>query len=128
MDVAGDPYNALVKTLFANPAHAGDLQHDYPQSAVAQASESAAGARIQLSVGLLAGTLQECRFRVFGCPHLLAATEWLCKKYQGRSVADLADFRAADCMEPLDIPLEKTGRILLLEDAIRLLLEKLASD
>ena len=128
MVVVSEPYNALTMALFVAPAHVGDLQHKYAKSALAEASESAAGARLQLAVGIDEGTLQEIRFRVFACPHLIAAAEWLCKEYEGRTLADLAGFRAADCMVPLAIPVERTGRILLLEDAIRLLLEQLNSD
>ena len=128
MGAVSDPYNAQTRALFADPAHLGDLRKEYAQSALAEASESAAGARIQLAIGLGDGKVQECRFRVFGCPHLIAAAECLCNRLEGGSLADLAGFRVADCMDPLEIPVEKTGRILLLEDAIRLLLEQLESD
>ena len=128
MEATHDPYNAETRALFANPAHAGDLQGGHARSALAEASESSAGARIQLAIGLVDGQIQKCRFRVFGCPHLIAASEWLCRTIEGGPVAGLADFRAADCIEPLGIPVEKTGRILLLEDAIRLLLEQLDTD
>ncbi len=123
-----EPYNALTMALFEAPAHVGDLQHDHAKSALAEASESAAGAKLQLAAGIDKGTLQEIRFRVFACPHLIAAAEWLCKEYEGRPLSDMVGFRAADCMVPLAIPVEKTGRILLLEDAIRLLLEQLNND
>jgi NifU-like protein involved in Fe-S cluster formation len=126
--VVSEPYNALTMALFAAPAHVGDLQHKYASSAFAEASESAAGAKLQLAIGIDEGKLQECRFRAFGCPHQIAAAEWLCKEYEGRSLEDLADFRAADCMVPLAIPAEKTGRILLLEDAIRLLPVQINTD
>lgn len=128
MVVVSEPYNALTVALFAAPAHVGDLQHKYAKSALAQASESAAGAKLQLAVGMVEGKLQEIRFRAFACPHLVAAAEWLCKEYEGRSLEDLAGFRAADCMVPLAIPVEKIGRILLLEDAIRLLLRSLRTN
>lgn len=128
MGAASDPYNAQTRVLFADPAHIGDLQNQYAQTALAEASESAAGAKIQLSIGLADGEVQECRFRVFGCPHLIAAAEYLCNRLEGGSLADLAGFRVAHCMEPLEIPVEKTSRILLLEDAIRLLLPQLESD
>ena len=128
MGVNGDPYNALTRALFADSLHVGDLQNEHEITAHAVASESADGARIELTIGLAGGKLQECRFRVFGCPHLVAATEWLCRNSEGGTMVDLAAFRAADCMEPLDISVEKTGRILLLEDAIRLLTEQLDLD
>ena len=128
MTVAGDPYNPETRALFADPIHIGGLQNEYELAAQATASESAGGARLQLAVGLVDGKLQECRFLVFGCPHLVAAAEWLCRNSEGGTLAGLAAFRAADCMGPLDIPVEKTGRILLLEDAIRLLTEQLDLD
>jgi nitrogen fixation NifU-like protein len=128
MEIVADPYNALTRALFNDPGHVGDLQNDHAATAIADASESEAGAKMTLAVGIDDGTLQECRFRVFGCPHLIAAAEWLCKEYEGRALADLASFQAVDCMGPLAIPVEKTGRILLLEDAIRLLLEQLAAE
>lgn len=128
MAVTRDPYNAATRALFSDPVHAGDLQNEHERSAQALVSESAAGARLQLAVGLAGKELQECRFRVYGCPHLAAAAEWLCRNSEGQTLAELVAFRAADCMEALGIPVEKTGRILLLEDAIRLLSEQLDVD
>lgn len=126
MTIAPDnPYNLSTREYFEQPVHAGDLQGAYTVSAVAVAEESAAGARIQLAVGIEDGRLKECRFRVFGCPHLIAAGEWLCEYYQGKTLGELLQFRAADCMDQLMVPVEKTGRILLLEDAIRSLAERL---
>ena len=124
MAVVGEPYNALTRALFSDPLHVGDLQNEHEITARAAASESAGGARLQLAIGLEDGKLRECRFLVFGCPHVVAAAEWLCRNSEGGTLADLAAFHAADCMGPLEIPVEKTGRILLLEDAIRLLTEQ----
>lgn len=116
---ADNPYNSCTRRYFGQPVHAGDLKGEYTVSAVALADESTAGARIQLAVGVEDGRLKECRFRVFGCPHLIAAGEWLCEHYEGKTLDELQQFKAADCMNLLAVPVEKTGRILLLEDAIR---------
>lgn len=120
-----NPYNLRTRQFFEKPVHAGDLQGEYSVSAVAEASESTTGARIRLAVGVDDGVLRECRFRVFGCPHLIAAGEWLCDHYEGKTLPELLQFRAADCMALLKVPVEKTGRILLLEDAIRSLVRTL---
>ena len=120
-----EPYNQQTLQLFERPIHAGALQGCYTDTAVAEASESAAGARLQLAVGLQDGKIKECRFRVFGCPHLIAAAEWLCSQAEGDTMVDLANFRAEDCMQQLAVPVEKTGRLLLLEDAIRSLTAEL---
>ena len=125
MATVADPYNSLTRQNFANSVHAGDLRDEYTASAVALASESAGGAQVQLAAGVRDGRLQECRFRAYGCPHLIAAAEWACSNYEGRSVSELAEFRVDECMQALEVPTAKTGRILLLEDAIRLLHEQL---
>lgn len=121
-----NPYNCLTLQYFENPVHAGDLDEQYSVRARALVEESMAGARVEMVVGLLDGKLKECRYRVFGCPHLLAACEWLCSYYEGKTLLELQQFRAADCMVVLQVPIEKTGRILLLEDAIRSLSSSLS--
>lgn len=119
-----DPYNEAVRALFANPAHAGDLQGDYAQVLTADAAESAHGARIMLFAGIADGMIAEMRFRALACPHLVAAAEWLCRERQNGSVAGLSSFDTKGLMEQLSVPPEKTGKILLLEDALKSLWEQ----
>jgi hypothetical protein len=64
------------------------------------------------------------RFRVFGCPHLVAAAEEWCRHTEGRPVSANDAPAVAALMTLLDVPTEKTGRILVLEDAWRALLKK----
>ena len=58
-------------------------------------------------------------FRAYGCPHLIAAAEAACAELEGRDAVELLEFPASDLMQSLSVPVEKTGRILVLEDAIR---------
>lgn len=118
-----EPYNALTRRLFDERTHAGDL--DSAATARSHAVESGDGAQLELSVSLSDGMLEACRYRVFGCPHLLAAAEWWCRRAEGRLVEEVREFPIADCSRELAVPIEKTGRILLLEDAIRSLLPQL---
>ena len=75
-----------------------------------------------LSVGVEDGLVREMRFRVWGCPHLIAAAEWLCEQCESGPVSALKDFPLPDIMRQLSVPVEKTGRILLLEDALKSLM------
>lgn len=114
------PYNAAVRAYFRSPRHAGDTPASGGQRVEAKVSEP--GTKI-----VLAGTVEQnewrsLRFRVFGCPHLIAAAEMTCERFEGNPVNQLSDFNVSDLMEKLGVPIEKTGRILLLEDAVRLLL------
>ena len=119
-------YSDRVRRLFAAPAHAGDL----PQvdAVRAEASEGGAGARILLTAVTDDGRIVGLRFRVFGCPHLIAAAEWLCERIEGEPVKSLANFSVSDVMSALEIPVEKTGRVLLLEDSAQALLEALVGE
>ena len=114
----GDPYNAEVRRLFSAPQHAGDADNSYSVRAVSEESESTEGARIRLSAGIVNGRISELRYRVFGCPHLIAAAQWACENLEGHLTSELAAFDRKACMRILNVPVEKTGRILLLEDAL----------
>lgn len=113
-----EPYSEAVREAFFNTTHAGDLSQNYAQSLSASAAESGDGAEIVLAVGIVAEIIEEIRFRVWGCPHLIAAAETLCKDIEGSAVSRLSAFKPADISSGLAIPVEKTGRILLLEDAL----------
>ena len=65
---------------------------------------------------LLGGRLVEVRYRAYGCPHTLAACEWLAQRLEsgGRdSIGGPADWAAQ-----LSIPPAKLGRLLVVEDAL----------
>lgn len=114
-----DPYSATVRQLFDDPRHAGSLE----PAAFAAADDQ--GMRIALFAEVSAGEIGSLRFQAWGCPHFIAAAEAFCAAYEGRPVQDLGQFTAGGLMQSLPVPLEKTGRILVLEDAVRMLGTKL---
>ena len=109
------PYSSLVRRLFAKPVHAGELD----DAIVVERDEQ--GVRLRLEARLDGATLQALRFRARGCPHVIAAAESLCAGLEGHAAADLLEFRGKDLMQRLSVPVEKTGRILVIEDAVRAL-------
>ncbi len=120
-------YNETVRRNFANPAHAGDLCGQYELKLAADVSESASGARITLAAGIRDGIIGGMAFRVRGCPHLIAALELVCTALEEQPVAGLENFDLADITQELSVPVEKSGRILLLEDALATLWAQYAS-
>ena len=110
--MSSDPYSTLVRRLFENPNHAGEV------SGGKQVSLEAQGVRVQLSVRPANGGIEALRFRVWGCPHLIAATEAFCEQAAGKPLSALANWSMRELMQTLAVPVEKTGRILVLEDAI----------
>lgn len=117
--MSADPYGPAVRALFTNPEHAGDVVGG---SRIFVADQ---GVRIRLSARLAAGIVTELRFRAWGCPHVIAAAEALCASAEGRPAAELGSFDAGSLIRTLPVPVEKTGRILVLEDAARSLWERI---
>ncbi len=108
-----NPYNSAVRACFGSPDHAGDAAGDI----VAFFEDQ--GMRIRLSANVSKSTITELRFLAWGCPHVIAAAEMFCRQYEGRPVAGLELFETDQIMQDLAVPVEKTGRILVLEDTVR---------
>ncbi|MEJ2128657.1 MAG: iron-sulfur cluster assembly scaffold protein [Woeseiaceae bacterium] len=108
-----DPYSELVRDLFAQPAHAGAID------GAVTAHVDDQGVRIRLYAELEGGIVSKLRFQAWACPHVIAAAEAFCADFEGRPAADLLEFSSSDLMKSLAVPVEKTGRILVLEDAVR---------
>ena len=106
-------YSAQVRALFAEPAHAGRL--DNGQSVRIDAPD----ALVELAAVADGDRVGAMRFLAWGCPHVIATAEAACAALEGRPLADLLEFSAQGLMQELSVPVEKTGRILVLEDAVR---------
>ena len=111
--MSADPYSARVRELFDAPEHAGRLE-----GALHVASDEQ-GVRVSLFATVEDGRLTALRFLAWGCPHVIAAAEAFCTAYEGQAVTELAEFSANDLMQSLPVPVAKTGRILVIEDAVR---------
>jgi NifU-like protein involved in Fe-S cluster formation len=104
-----------VRELFAAPAHAGSID-----GAVSACADDQ-GVRLHFCAVTEGSTIRRLRFRAYGCPHVIAAAEAFCAAHEGGPAAALLEFEAAGLIQELSVPKEKTGRILVLEDAVRAL-------
>ena len=112
-----DPYSLLVRELFASPRHvAPDGGEPVDGASVYREGQ---GVRLRLNGIAGDGVLAALTFRAQGCPHFLAACECLCRELAGKPVETLTEWQPAQIMQTLGLPVEKTGRILVLEDAAR---------
>jgi NifU-like protein involved in Fe-S cluster formation len=118
--MSADPYSATVRELFADPRHGGDLAN---ATAIELAQQ---GIRIRLALSQADGRIESLCFQAYGCPHVIAACELFCRTFEGRPIAAIDGFRAADIIRDLSVPVEKTGRILVVEDAVSLLGQKIS--
>jgi nitrogen fixation NifU-like protein len=114
-----DPrYSKAVYQRVADLTGAGTLRRD-GQVVSGRAGDPDLGACVEFDLRLNDGVIEEARFRVFGCPHLIASASWLAERLQGagRPVLEAWDWQEA--AEALDVPPAKFGRLLLLQDALR---------
>lgn len=115
--MAADPYSPLVRKLFASPGHVATtagVPRDGKSVFIAEQ-----GVSVRLNASVRDRDVVDLSFRARGCPHFLAACEWLCQCYSGKAVSQLDVFMPAEIMQTLAIPAAKSARILVLEDAVR---------
>jgi nitrogen fixation NifU-like protein len=116
---AEDPLGAQVRGLFAALRHAGEAAAT-ASSAVrvlrGEAGREQRGTRVRFTLRVIGERVLEVRFRAYGCPHTLAACEWLAQQLE--SVGREALGGPAEWARQLGIPAAKLGRLLVIEDAL----------
>jgi NifU-like protein involved in Fe-S cluster formation len=130
-----DPLPPPVRRLFAALTHAGGPQRATVEAADGQprwvsgeAGRERHGTRVRFLLRVDRERLLEVRYRAYGCPHTLAACEWVSQQLEGAG-HDRAGLRGdaiggpADWAAALQIPPAKLGRLLVLEDALKAALE-----
>jgi cysteine desulfurase len=58
-------------------------------------------------------------FKAYGCPHTLSVSAWLTGQLPGRSMTDLVPGTPSAWLQAFEVPVEKLGRLLTVEDALR---------
>ena len=120
IDTAGAAVRREVKRLRGlspaaeSPGSAGETVDEVVGEAGGPGQEVWIRFRLKISEARVQGA----SYRVYGCPHTLAVAAWLAERLPGRSGADLIPGAPAEWAEALDVPIEKLGRLLVLEDAL----------
>jgi NifU-like protein involved in Fe-S cluster formation len=81
--------------------------------------------RFQLQVQ--GGVVQSARFQVFGCPHTVAAASKVAEWLEGRSSAEARGLDARAVCAGLNVPVEKLGKLLRIEDAVAACMSQVAA-
>jgi len=74
---------------------------------------------VQVAAGRAAPTVTAVRFLAYGCPHVIAVADWISQIAVGRVAEPVLPDSVASLRERFDVPTEKLGRLLILEDAWR---------
>lgn len=77
------------------------------------------GTEVLFELEIEGGIVKKARFSAYGCPHTLAVTSWLCEVVEGARSEAGPPGTPADWAAKFDVPAEKLGRLLIVEDALR---------
>jgi NifU-like protein involved in Fe-S cluster formation len=114
-------YSARVLDLFARLPGAQTLAPGRGTIVSGEAMELDRGAWVRFEARIDRGRVSDCVFRAWGCPHVLAAAAWICSESRGLAIDVAGAMDARRLTEALDAPVEKMGRLLVVEDAMHAL-------
>lgn len=115
-------YSEQVLTAFSRLPHAGPLAEGAGTTMAGEAIALDRGAWVRFDARIERGQFADCRFRAWGCPHVLAAAARTAQTLTGAAVATATITEAHALLMTLGAPAEKLGRMLVVEDAARELL------
>jgi len=117
MNQAADPlregFRQALASAGALPVEAGQ------QRLTGQAGHADEGTVVRFELALADGRIQAAAFRVLGCPFTTVACLLVSRWLPGRSMEELAARGWEQALAPLNLPPERSGRLLLIEDALR---------
>jgi NifU-like protein involved in Fe-S cluster formation len=109
-------YSAEVRRRF----EAADGGHGLQAGQLAAGAEDRAlGVWARFEIGIRGEYVERVRFHVFGCPHTIAAASLLAEWLEGQPLPALQADWSRQLAARLEVPEEKMGRLLVLEDALR---------
>ena len=113
-------YSPLTIAHFSHANGAGSLYGDDVTRAAAGSIELGTWVQFDLRVVRRpdgAQVLGEARFQAFGCPHVIAVADWLAGLAPGRLLEATLPETVQALQRRFDVPVEKLGRLLVVEDA-----------
>ncbi|MDP9014404.1 MAG: hypothetical protein M3O41_17435 [Pseudomonadota bacterium] len=114
-------YNDLTRHHFERAVNAGLLSG--PHTRRGAAGSRAQGTWVQFDVQFdaddRAEPLRAVRFLAYGCPHVIAVADWIAGQAAGRQRGSELPDSVKSLRARFDVPIEKVGRLLIIEDAWR---------
>ncbi len=118
-------YSVEVERRFGSPAAGGHLSGS-GYDVAGEAEDRTLNVWVRFEVQLCGGTIRNVRFRAFGCPHTIAAASWIAESLRGAPVASLRRLDIEGLQRELNVPKEKLGKLLRIEDAVLICAERSA--
>ncbi len=116
---AATEYSSLVLELFDRRPHAGRMEAA-PGVFSGRAGERARGVEVQFWLKCAAERIQATSFLAYGCPYTIAAASWWAQRVRGMRLNEAEQIGWREAEQVLSVPVEKRGRLLVVEDAMRM--------
>jgi cysteine desulfurase len=107
-----------LRTLSPASEPASGLTEPSLGQAVGEAGGAAREVWVRFRLDVRQGVVTSARFKAYGCPHTLAVASWVTERLRGRGRAALVPGTPAEWAAALAVPIEKLGRLLVVEDAL----------
>ena len=111
-------YDSQVQQRFLAAHRIGPLNDGTSELVSGEAEDRTLNVWVRFQLQVLDGVIHTVRYNVYGCPHTVAAAEWTAEWLESRPTGALGEFSMRNCLEKLGVPVEKLGKLLLLEDAL----------
>jgi NifU-like N terminal domain len=108
-------YSELTRRYFDTAPLAGTLGGEGVRRGVAGSREQ--GAWVQFELRIEAARVTDARFLAWGCPHTIAVAAWVAEQALGAAAGPQGGPDAQMLAAHFEVPAEKLGRLLLVEDA-----------
>lgn len=112
-------YSGEVRRRFESAPRHGRVFAAPAERIAGAAGDAARGVRVEFEARVRAGRILECRFRAYGCPHVIAAASWVAEHAEGKRTSDTSWLDPRSLAELLEAPPHKLGSLLVVEDAFR---------
>ena len=112
-------YSSEVAQRFRSARRAGAVAPETQESVVGEAEDRSLNVWVRFCVGARDGRLEGVRYEVFGCPHTIAAAASAAEWLEGRAPGALDEWDGRIAARALEVPTEKLGKLLRIEDALR---------
>ncbi len=122
VDAAVDAVSQAVRLLRArSPAQPQPPEGGWSAGRVVrgEAGSQPEGTWIRFHLLVDADRVKDARFQAFACPHTVDTAAWLCARLAGLRRAELPPGTPAEWARARAVPVEKLGRLLVVEDAVR---------
>ena len=111
-------YGPVTARYFDALTRAGELPNSLPGLVSGEAEDRTLHVWVRFQLQIEGGVVRLARFEAFGCPHTVAAASKVAEWLEGRSEREARTLDVKELCADLEVPVEKIGKLLRIEDAV----------